>query len=45
MILLLASLFVIATAIGSYVALSIAAAFLDGDREQPAALGSPHAQL
>jgi hypothetical protein len=45
MIFLLASLFLVATAIGSYVALSIAGAFLDGDRDQVAAVGSAHAQL
>ncbi|MEA2423312.1 MAG: hypothetical protein QOF55_2411 [Thermoleophilaceae bacterium] len=36
MILLLAFLFLVATAIGSYFALGVAGQLLDGEREQPA---------
>jgi hypothetical protein len=43
MILFLVSLFVVATAIGSYVAFAVAGAMLGGDREQHA-VGSPHAR-
>jgi hypothetical protein len=44
MILFLACLFVVATAIGSYVAVSVAGAIFGAEREQPA-VGSPSAQL
>jgi hypothetical protein len=41
MVLLLVCLFVVATAIGSYVALAVAGTLFGGDREQHAAR-SPH---
>jgi hypothetical protein len=44
MILFLACLFVVAVAIGSYIAVSVAAAMLHGDHER-GAVGSPHTRL
>jgi hypothetical protein len=41
MILLLVCLFVVATAIGSYVAFAVAGAMLGGDREQPSGTTPP----
>jgi hypothetical protein len=44
MLLLLALLFMVAVAIGTYVARSVAAAMLSAEREQPA-VGAAHTRL
>jgi hypothetical protein len=44
MVLLLVCLFVVATAIGSYVAFAVAGTIFGGDREQHA-VSSPHARV